>query len=162
MASATGPVTGSNVTFHMLAGGLPQNQAWDDFVGTGKLIADNTNRLKHVIGDVDMSIPGDPVSLRPYGEAPIRIARDGEAPVLEVEVAYKGDDTLHKALQSAASGTEYLFGRLTRTGATAATLNVCTVTTSGRPVPVGPSDDTQSCTFSLAITSQVYTVDDDS
>ena len=170
MAAASGPVSGSQVYVFMLAGDIPSTVDWDAMVGSGKLVGNvataamlldatqNPNRLKDVSGDLDLSIPGDPINRRYYGQSSRQIPRLADAPSLSVEVDFDGTDTLHTALQTAAIGTKYVLGRLTWESATAASLNVVQVTTSARPVPTGPADDVQTLTVDLAITSEIHTI----
>ena len=178
MAGASGPLTGSSVTIHMatgsgndsLATGAARN-TWSSYVGTGKLvplaaaafneagIATATNRVKHVTGELSLTVEGDPISIRPYGESSISIPRLGDAPTVDMEIAFDGSNALHKSLRDAALGTKFLLGRLTFEASDKATLEVAEVRTSGKPKPAGPSDDVQNLTVSLALATEVLSID---
>ena len=167
MAAASGPVSGSQVYVFMEAGDIPTTLTWAELVGAGHLVEGvatqaavlaGTNRVKNVSGDLDLSIPGDPINRRYYGQASLQIPRLADAPSLTLTVDYDGSDTLHAALATAAVGTKYVLGRLTWESASAVSLQVCQVRTSGSPVPTGPADDIQVLNVDLAITSAITTV----
>ena len=173
MAGAGGPLTGSSVTVHMMqADALPANPTkWATWFGAGKLlpltdqtfaeqgIAASANRVKHVAGDLDLSVPGDPLSIKSYGEAPTQAPRLGEPPPIELDIGFRGTEPLHVALRDAALATKYILGRLSYEAADKATLQVCLVSTSGKPMPASTIDDDERLKVGLARIGQVYSID---